>query len=55
MQVDLIFHCFRRIKMLLGTLYGPTNLYLSRDDMMLAISSLLVGWIKNEFLHLLLR
>ena len=38
--------------MLLGTLYGQTDLFLSRDDMMSAISSLLVGWIKNEFLHL---
>ena len=44
--------CFRRIKMLLGTIYGPTDLFLSRDDMMSAISSLLVGWIKNEFLRL---
>ena len=41
--------------MLLGILYGPTDLFLSRDDMMSAISSLLVGWIKNEFLHLSLR
>ena len=45
----------RRIKMLFGTLYGPTDLFLSRDDMMSAISSLLVQWIKNEFLHLSLR
>ena len=45
---------FRRIKML-GILYGPTDLFLSRDDMMSAISSLLVGWIRNEFLNLSLR
>ena len=41
--------------MLSGTLYGPTDLFLSREDMMSAISSLLIGWIKNEFLHLSLR
>ena len=29
----------RRIKMLFRTLYGPTDLFLSRDDMMSAISS----------------
>ena len=29
---------FRRTKMLLGILYGPTDLFLSRDDMMSAIS-----------------
>ena len=34
--------------MLIGTLYKPTGLYLSRDDMVLAISSLLLGWIKNS-------
>ena len=44
---------FRRMKMLLGILNGPTDLFLSRD--MSAISSLLAGWIKNEFLHLSLR
>ena len=41
----------RRIKMLLGILYGPTDLFLSRDDMMSVITSLLVELIKNEFLH----
>ena len=35
--------------MLLGTPYEPTDLFLSRDDIMSAISSLLVGYIKNEF------
>ena len=45
--LDISF--FRRIKMLFGTLYGPTDLFLSRDDMMLALSSLLAGWIKNDF------
>ena len=45
----------RRIKMLLGTLYGPTDLFLSRDDMMSVITSLLVDLIKNEFLHSSLR
>ena len=44
----------RRIKMLLGTLYGPTDLFLSRDDMSV-ITSLLVELIKNEFLHSSLR
>ena len=44
---------FRRMKMLLGILNGPTDLFLSGD--MSAISSLLAGWIKNEFLHLSLR
>ena len=51
--LDISF--FRRMKMLLGILNGPTDLFLSRDDMMSAISSLLVGWIKDEFLHLSLR
>ena len=46
---------FRRIKMLLGVLYGQIDLFLPKDDMMSAISSLLVGWIKNEFLHLSLK
>ena len=35
--------------MLLGTPHEPTDLFLSRDDIMSAISSLLVGYIKNEF------
>ena len=42
-ELDISFS--RSIKMLLGTLYGPIDLYLSRDDIMLLISSLLVGWI----------
>ena len=48
-ELDILF--FRRIKMLLGTLHGPTDLFLSRDDM-LAITSLLVGWIKRKNLYI---
>ena len=46
---------FRGIKMLLGRLYGPIDLFLSGDEKIAATSSLLVGCIKNEFLYLSLR
>ena len=38
--LDISF--FRRIEMSLGTLYEPTGLFLSRDEMMSTISSLLL-------------
>ena len=43
--------CFRRIKILFGILKGPQALLILREDMMLAISSLSVGWINIELLH----
>ena len=43
--------CFRRIKILFGILKGPQALLILREDMMLAISSLSVGWIDIELLH----
>ena len=45
---------FRRIKMLLRALYGPTDLFLL-FLFLSAILSLLVGSIKNKCLHLSLR
>ena len=45
---------FRRIKMSLRTLYGPTDLFLL-FLFLSAILSLLVGSIKNKCLHLSLR
>ena len=43
--------CFRRIKILFGILKGAQALVILREDMMLAISSLSVGWINIELLH----
>ena len=42
---------FRRIMILFGILKGPQALLMLREDMMLAISSLSVGWINIELLH----
>ena len=43
--------CFRRIKILFQILKGPQALMVLKEDMMLAISSLSVGWINIELLH----
>ena len=43
--------CFRRIKILFGILKGREALLILREDMILAISSLSVGWINRELLH----
>ena len=43
--------CFRTIKILFGILKGPQALWIPREDMMLAISSLSVVWINIELLH----
>ena len=40
--------CFRRIKILFGILKGPQALLILREDMMLAISLLSVGWTNIE-------
>ena len=42
---------FRRIKILLGILKGPLALMMSKEDMMLVISSLSVCWINIQILH----
>ena len=47
----LEIHCFRKIKILFGILKGPQALLILREDMMLVISSLSVGWINIELLH----
>ena len=41
---------FRRIKISLGILNGPLVLLMLREDIMLAIPSLSVGWLNNEFM-----
>ena len=46
--------CFRRIKVLFGTLKGPLALLMLREDMVLAISSWSVGWINIELLQCVL-
>ena len=43
--------CFRRIKILFGILKGPQASLILREDMILAISSMSVGWINIELLH----
>ena len=43
--------CFRRVKILFGILEGPLALFMLREDIMLAISSLSVGWINVELVH----
>ena len=43
--------CFRRIKILYGIQKGPLAFLMLREDIMLAISLLSVGWINTEFLH----
>ena len=43
--------CFRKIKILFGIQKGPQALLILREDMMLVISSLSVGWINIELLH----
>ena len=41
----------RRTKILLGILNGPLSLLMFREDMMLAISLMSVGWMNTELLH----
>ena len=45
--------CFRRIKILFEILKGPLALLMLREDMVLVISSLSVGWINIELIILM--
>ena len=41
----------RRTNILLGILNGPLSLLMLRENMMLAISSMSVGWMNIELFH----